>query len=160
MEMTNAKKCLSLILCFVLIAVTALFTTGCDNTVKTPDESTTNDSSVTEDVTLEDESSPEIIVLGTGKTKFSFTVTSVDGTQTLYEINTDKTIVGDALFENSLIAGENGPYGLYVKTVAGTTLDYDKDGKYWAFYIDGAYASTGVDLTEITAGAAYEFKAE
>ena len=37
---------------------------------------------------------------------------------------------------------------------------YDKDGKYWAFYVDGEYAATGVDSTDITAGATYTFKAE
>ena len=37
---------------------------------------------------------------------------------------------------------------------------YDKDGKYWAFYENGAYASAGVDSTNITEGAVYAFKAE
>ena len=37
---------------------------------------------------------------------------------------------------------------------------YDKDGKYWAFYIDGEYAPTGVDKTEIKNGCSYMFKAE
>jgi hypothetical protein len=68
--------------------------------------------------------------------------------------------VGEALLDEKLIAGEEGPYGLYVKTVNGITLDYDKDGYYWSFYIDGEYGLTGVDQTEITNGAAYAFKAE
>lgn len=34
------------------------------------------------------------------------------------------------------------------------------DGAYWAFYINGEYASTGVDATNIEAGAAYALKAE
>ena len=59
-----------------------------------------------------------------------------------------------------LIAGEDSDYGLYVKTVNGVTVDYDTDGKYWAFYVDGEYAATGVDSTDITAGATYTFKAE
>ena len=41
----------------------------------------------------------------------------------------------------------------------GVTLPSDGD-QYWAFYIDGEYASTGVDQTEITAGASYALKAE
>lgn len=40
------------------------------------------------------------------------------------------------------------------------TLDYDADGAYWAFYINGEYASTGVDSTNIEAGATYTLKAE
>ena len=58
------------------------------------------------------------------------------------------------------VAGDDTEYGLYVKTVNGVTVDYDTDGKYWAFYVDGEYAATGVDSTDITAGATYTFKAE
>ena len=68
--------------------------------------------------------------------------------------------VGAALLSLGLIAGEDSEYGLYVKTVNGVTVDYDTDGKYWAFYVDGEYAATGVDSTDITAGATYTFKAE
>ena len=46
------------------------------------------------------------------------------------------------------------------KTVNGMTADYDKDGVYWAFYIDGEYAMTGVDATNITEGAQYAFRME
>lgn len=46
------------------------------------------------------------------------------------------------------------------KTVNGMTADYGKDGVYWAFYIDGEYAMTGVDATNITDGAQYAFRME
>ena len=46
------------------------------------------------------------------------------------------------------------------QTVDGETLDYDTDGKYWAFYENGEYGMTGVDLTEIKEGVSYAFKAE
>jgi hypothetical protein len=59
-----------------------------------------------------------------------------------------------------LISGEDSDYGLYVKTVNGVTLDFDTDGKYWAFYVNGEYAVSGVDTTEITEGGLYEFRAE
>jgi hypothetical protein len=68
--------------------------------------------------------------------------------------------VGNALLKLELIAGEEAQYGLYVKTVNGITYDYDADGKYWAFYENGVYATAGVDTTPVTAGATYEFKAE
>ena len=67
--------------------------------------------------------------------------------------------MGDALESLDLIAGEEGSYGLFVTTVDGVTLPSDGD-QYWAFYIDGEYASTGVDQTEITAGASYALKVE
>ena len=47
-----------------------------------------------------------------------------------------------------------------VETVDGETVKYEDGGKYWAFYIDGEYAMSGVDATEITAGETYAFKVE
>lgn len=79
--------------------------------------------------------------------------------QSLRFIQTKKT-VGDALEELNLIAGEEGPYGLYVQSVNGITADYDVDQTYWAFYVDDVYAENSVDLTEVTAGAHYTFKVE
>lgn len=99
-------------------------------------------------------------MLGEGSTSFAFSVTDQDGNTSPFEIHTDKATVGEALLELGLIAGDDSEYGLFVKTVNGITLDYDKDGKYWAFYIDEAYASSGVDSTQITDGSSYAFKAE
>lgn len=72
-----------------------------------------------------------------------------------FTVKTDEEILGDALLAVDLIAGEEGPYGLYVKVVNGMTADYDKDGHYWSLLIDGDYAMTGVDSTEITEGTVY-----
>ncbi len=99
-------------------------------------------------------------VLGQGETEFLFTVTDVDGNETSFTVRTDKKLVGEALQDVGLIDGEAGPYGLYVKTVNGIKLDFDTDGKYWAFYVDGAYGMAGVDTTEIKEGEVYAFKAE
>lgn len=73
-----------------------------------------------------------------------------------FTIKTDKKTVGEALLEHELIAGDEGDYGLYVKVVNGITADYDVDASYWAFNIDGEYALTGVDQTEIKEGAVYQ----
>ena len=95
-----------------------------------------------------------------GPVHFMFGVVDTEGNEKYFYIGTEKETVGEALLELGLIEGEDSEYGLYVKTVNGVTLDYDKDGKYWAFYIDEEYASTGVDSTEIVDGTLYEFKAE
>ena len=97
---------------------------------------------------------------GTGASAFTFEVTNTEGTTKSFTVHTDETVVGKALLDAGLIAGEDSDYGLYVKTVMGITLDYDTDGKYWAFYVDGAYAATGVDQTDLTAGSTYAFRAE
>ena len=91
---------------------------------------------------------------------FSFQVVYPDGSTKDFTINAQAKTVGEALMAEGLITGEDGPYGLYVKTVDGLTLDYDKDGLYWAFYINGEYGATGCELTDIEDGAAYAFKAE
>lgn len=73
-----------------------------------------------------------------------------------FTIKTDKKTVGAALFEHKLIDGDEGEYGLYVKTVNGITADYDVDKSYWAFNINGEYATSGVDTTEIKEGVTYQ----
>ena len=97
----------------------------------------------------------------TGQTvEFTFIAVDLEGNEKTFQITTNKSTVGEALMDEGLLAGEPGPYGLYVKTVNGITLDYDKDGKYWAFYVDGEYGLTGVDETAIQPGSTYCFKPE
>ncbi len=151
MQKKQFKSKLSLAVCIVLIAAIALLTTGCNGNTQQEEPAAASTSAQTP---------AEIKQLGEGATKFTFTVTDTDGAETQFEISTDKSIVGEALQELGLIAGEEGPYGLYVKTVNGITLDYDNDGKYWAFYINGEMAMSGVDTTETEPGTTYSFKAE
>lgn len=73
-----------------------------------------------------------------------------------FTIKTDKIMLGDALVEHNLIAGEQGAYGLYVKKVNGITADYDVDQSYWGFCKNGEYMMSGVDTTEISDGEHYE----
>lgn len=91
---------------------------------------------------------------------FTVVVADLEGKETTFEYTSDKATVGEALIAEGLIEGHGTEYGLYVDSVNGVALDWDKDGKYWAFYIDGEYAMTGVDATEITEGATYAFKPE
>ena len=95
-------------------------------------------------------------VMGEGATSFYLTVKNVDNTVTKFQINTDAATVGEALLALELIAGDESEYGLYVTSVNGITADWDSEQAYWAFYIDGEYAMTGVDATEIVAGTTYE----
>ena len=95
-------------------------------------------------------------VMGEGATTFYFTAQDLDGTVTKYEIHTDAATVGEALVAMELISGDESDWGLMVTTVNGITADWATENAYWAFYIDGEYAQTGVDSTEITAGATYE----
>ena len=92
--------------------------------------------------------------------EFTLEVTGADGITESRIISTDRQTVGEALLSYGLIDGEDGPYGLYIKTVLGETHDYDTDGYYWAFYIDGEYAMTGADSTQIVPESVYALRAE
>ncbi len=151
MKKTNVTKTLSLILCTVLIAAMALFTTACSDNKNQEVPQGTNQAI---------QPGGAVPVLGEGENVFVFSVFDAEGKETAFEIHTDKTIVGEALQELGLLEGEEGTYGLYVTVVNGIRADYDKDGVYWAFYIDGEYAMSGVDVTEIEAGRSYAFKVE
>ena len=149
MQRKRIKKLQSFILCMVLMVAMALGTTGCN------DKTNNNTASTAGTATAQEGN-----VLGEGSTVFPFTVVDKDGVETTFEIHTDKENVGEALQEVGLIAGEDSEYGLFVKTVNGVTLDYDTDGMYWAFYVNGEYATSGVDTTPIAEGESYSFRAE
>lgn len=96
----------------------------------------------------------------TGSHEFTFVVVDKDGVETTFDIKSDKATVGEALLDEKLIEGDESEYGLYVKKVNGIEAIYENDGTYWAFYVNGEYASTGVDSTAIEEGATYSFKVE
>ncbi|MBQ5634089.1 MAG: DUF4430 domain-containing protein [Clostridia bacterium] len=73
-----------------------------------------------------------------------------------FTIHTDADTLGAALLEHNLIAGEDGQYGIYVKTVNGILADYDIDKSYWGFYQNGEYLMSGVDTTTIVGGEHFE----
>ncbi len=167
MTRKNKRRFLSFILSMMLIVAMACNMTGCNGDVaeepltSTETDGTVNAGDVSQvEVDEKDDALVDATVLGEGETVFMFTVLDVENNEKVYEIHTNKTIVGDALLELDLISGDAGDYGLYVKTVDGITVDYDMDGKYWAFYINGEYAMTGVDATPITDGEEYSFKVE
>ncbi len=147
MEKTNIKKILSLLLCFVLFVAIALFVTGCSDK---------KDVVVVEPKTETVENTEKPIEEGVS---FKFAVTHKDGSEKEFDISTDKKTVGEALLEEGLIAGEDSQYGLYVLTVDGETVNYDEDGYYWSFLINGEYAMSGVDSTEIVEGSTYSLVA-
>ena len=102
----------------------------------------------------------QIVDKGTGAKQFEFDVIHRNGETKRFMIHTDKDTIGAALVEVELVSGTSSEYGLMVNVVDGEKLDYTADGAYWAFYIDGEYAMTGVDSTNIEEGKVYTFKAE
>ena len=132
MKHRSTTKLVSILVCIVLVAAMALCITGCDNDPKTE----------------------------AGEKTFTFLVVDPEGKETSFQVTTAKSTVGEALMDEGLISGEDGPYGLYVLTVNGLTLKYEDDGMYWAFYEGENYAVTGVELTPIDEAVTYSFRAE
>jgi len=145
--MKRMKQSLSYLLCTMLIVAMALFANGCGDSKEEQGRGPVKQQDIANSI-------------GEGNTVFRFTVVDLEGKSETFEIYTDETTVGAALLKLGMIEGEDGPYGLYVKTVNGMTLDYEADGAYWSFYINDAYAMSGVDTTEIKEGESYAFKAE
>ncbi|MBQ5677304.1 MAG: DUF4430 domain-containing protein [Clostridia bacterium] len=98
-----------------------------------------------------------------GETKkelsFVFKVVDLDGSEKSFDITTDAKTVGEALVAEKLISGTEGDYGLMVDTVNGIKYDYTADDAYWAFYINGEMAMSGVDTTDVVEGTTYSFVA-
>ena len=144
------RRWLTLVVATVLLAAMVLGATSC-GTEGSGEETTTAATTI---------EAPESNVVGEGQTSFTFEVRHLDGTAKTFTVKTDAKTVGEALVSAGLISGEDGPYGLYVKTVDGETLDYDTHKKYWAFYENGTMSMNGVDKTDVVAGAVYAFRAE
>ena len=148
MKLRSSKRLISWILCMMLIVAMAFTTVGCANQQTGSSQPAKEQAEGTKEV------------LGEGQKTFDFTVVDKDGKETYFEIHTDAELVGDALLSLNLITGDESEYGLYVKSVNGITADYDVDQTYWAFYVNGEYAVSGVDTTPIEEGATYSFKVE
>lgn len=83
------------------------------------------------------------------------TVVHGDGSSKDFTVKTEKEMLGEALTDEKLVDGEDGPYGLFVKTVDGETAD-DANQEWWCLTKGGESVETGVDSTPVEDGAAYE----
>ena len=86
---------------------------------------------------------------------FKVIVTDLDGNETAFEYTSSAATVGEALVAEGLVVGHEADYGLYIDAVNGIAADWDKDQTYWAFYINGEYATTGISDTPMTADTTY-----
>lgn len=147
MTINMRTRLLSLVLCMALLAAAALSLTGCQAAVPVPPAHPAEGSAAADGASV-----------GEGNTQFSLIVSDLSGAQTHITVHTDEKTVGAALLALGLIAGDEGPYGLYIKTVNGVTADYDRDGVYWAFYVGDEYATSGVEQTQIVPGECYALR--
>lgn len=144
------KKITSLILALVLtFSLMCLF--SCDKE-QAPDES--GSPSPWDSATYKEDTT-----LGSGAKTFTVEVCAYDKTVT-FTISSDKEFLGDELISLGLVEGYEGAYGLYMERVNNILADYNTDKTYWALYIDGSYALTGIDTTPIESGKVYKLSRE
>ena len=92
-----------------------------------------------------------------GQKNVTITVVASDGTKTEYSVKTDAEYLKGAMDDAKGLtySGTESDYGMMVDTVNGMRADYSLDGAYWAFYINGDFAMTGVNDTDIEDGGNY-----
>jgi len=99
----------------------------------------------------------DVQTIGQGDTVFRFEMIDESNALHAWDVHTEEATVGAALLEVGLIAGDESEWGLMVTQVNGVTADFDADGAFWAFHIDGDFAMAGVDATYIEPGVNYAF---
>lgn len=139
------SKAIVSIFSFVLIAAMALSFTACVESNQKGE-------------VVDNTSSVSALTIGEGEKQFYLVVTDINGGNALFSVKTDEKTVGGALTSLEIVKGEQGSYGLFIKSVLGITADFDKTQTYWAFYIDGQYATSGIDTTDIEQGKTYELR--
>jgi hypothetical protein len=146
-------KILALIMCVFMLMSLCACGTETPDTADTTAAETTADTAITgiwADATyLEDKT------FGEGAKTIVVKVVAEEKTVS-FTIKTDAETLGEALLAHSLVEGEQGQYGLYIKKVNGMTADYDVDQTYWGLTKNGEYVMSGADTTNIADGEQYE----
>ncbi len=146
------RSFMSVLLVFVVVAAMAFSFASCGaDETKDPE----NNAPVADDSgddTAADDPDPEKV----GAKTITVDVVDANGDVTTFTINTDEEFLSGALEQEKLIEGEDGPYGLYIKSVNGIVADFDTNGAYWALSKDGEYLMSGADTTPIADGEHYE----
>ena len=83
-------------------------------------------------------------------------VTHKDGQTNTFELHTNAEYLGEAMQEEGLLEGTEGPYGLYVLAVDSETVD-ESNQEWWGYTKSGEYVNYGVDMCPIADGDHYEF---
>lgn len=79
-----------------------------------------------------------------------------DGSEKVFEVETDALYLGEILLEEQIVEGEMGPYGLMISAADGEVADWNVDQSYWAIFIGEEYATTGADGIPVFEGDVYK----
>ena len=92
-----------------------------------------------------------------GPKEFTLVIVHKDGQTKEQTLTTREEYLGAFLEAEGIIEGEEGPYGMYIRSVDGEKAVYEEDNAYWAFYVGDDYANVGANETVIAGGETYKF---
>ncbi len=101
-----------------------------------------------------------------GSKEVTLEVYESDGSESAsYQEKTDAEMLSgymDQLTEEGSFSYEasKSTYGLYLEAVNGETADYQKDGAYWAIYVNGDYGQYSIDQQPIADGDVIQLRYE
>lgn len=92
-----------------------------------------------------------------GEKEITIEVINSADESTVYELNTDAEYLRQAMDEAEGLTydGTEGEYGIMISTVNGEVADYNVDGSYWSFYVNGEYCNYGIDTQPVADGDAF-----
>ena len=86
----------------------------------------------------------------------AITIEVVDSSKksVVYDVTTEAEFLRGAMDDTEGLeySGDESQYGIMVKTVNGELADYDKNGAYWSFTVNGEYSNHGIDTQPINDG--------
>ena len=92
----------------------------------------------------------------------SITIDVVNDKQerTTYELHTNAEYLREAMeeAEGLTFSGTEGEYGMMVDTVNGLKADYNENGAYWGFYVNGDYCNYGIESQPVLDGDAFSIE--
>ncbi len=87
-----------------------------------------------------------------GAKHITVTVIHADGTEKVFEYDTDEEYLGPVILGEGLVVGEQGPYGLVFNEVDGEEAVWEVNQAYWSILVGEEYATTGADAIVIHDG--------
>ena len=120
-------------------------------------EPQTSEEQTQEQTEIQEQSEPSSETQPTADTvAVTVIVVHKDGSEKVFEVETDALYLGEILLEEQIVEGEMGPYGLMISAADGEVADWNVDQSYWAIFIGEEYATTGADGIPVFGGDVYK----
>jgi len=89
-----------------------------------------------------------------GNKSITIEVIGKEADSIVYELHTDVEYLRQAMDEADglTFSGEESEFGLMIDSVNGETADFNADGAYWSFYVNGEYCNYGIDTQPVYDG--------